>query len=200
MAETKQDIWNQAIEALEGGAHSVLELHCRAYLEHEPENFPARMLLAHAQLKMKRFCAASEILEGADPIDERSLVLWHRTAGDYYSERGDYEAAQDEYASALALVDHQTSDLVLDLVDAMIAQGDNENAVEAIDTFVDRQAREVELEDLELLIHARARALRNLGRYDEAAKAVGDALERSSAGFPAAEALAQELEQLRSLG
>ncbi|MCA9701390.1 MAG: tetratricopeptide repeat protein, partial [Myxococcales bacterium] len=98
MAESKQDIWNQAVDAFERGAYSLLELRSRAYLEVDPDYFPARMLLAHALLEMKRFDQAAALLEGADPEDERSLVLWHRTAGDYYKGRGDYEAAEDEYA------------------------------------------------------------------------------------------------------
>lgn len=193
MAQSKQEIWDRAVAAFEAGAHSVLEQHCRTYLDLDDENFPARMLLAHAQLKMKRFADAAELLENAEPVDERSLVLWHRTAGDYYRERGDFEAAEDEYTQALALVDEQTADLVLDLVEAMTAQGRNDEAVQAIDAFVARKTREADLDDRELLLHARARALRNLGRYDEALRSVGEAIEGSPASFPAAEALRAEL-------
>src|SRR5690606_30007931 len=139
MGESKKQIWAAAIEAFEDGSHAVLEQACRRFLALEPDNFPARMLLAHALLKMKRFADAASLLEGANPDDERAVVLWHRTAGDYYSERGDYEAAEDEYASALAVVERQTSDLVLDLVEARIDQGHNEAALRAINTFVERE-------------------------------------------------------------
>lgn len=191
MGESNKQIWAAAIEAFEDGAHAVLEQACRRFLELEPDNFPARMLLAHALLKMKRFADAADLLEGANPDDERAVVLWHRTAGDYYSERGDYEAAEDEYASALAVVDRQTSDLVLDLVEARIDQGHNEAALRAIDTFVEREAGPID--DVELLAFAKARALRNLGRHEEALVAAREAV--ASESFPAAAALIDELER-----
>ncbi len=191
MPESNKHIWAAAIEAFEDGSHAVLEQACRRLLELEPDNFPARMLLAHALLKMKRFAAAAELLEGANPDDERTVVLWHRTAGDYYSERGDYEAAEDEYASALAVADRQTSDLVLDLVEARLNQGHNEAALRAIDTFLEREPNPVD--DLELLVFAKARALRNLGRHAEALEFAGLAVATES--FPAAVALVDELER-----
>src|SRR5690606_32986584 len=156
MGESKKQIWTVAIEAFEDGAHAVLEQACRRFLEFDPDSFPARMLLAHALLKMKRFADAADLLEGANPNDERAVVLWHRTAGDYYCERGDYEAAEDEYASALAVVDEQTSDLVLDLVEARIDQGHNEAALRALETYVAREQEPID--DYELLAFAKARA------------------------------------------
>lgn len=191
MGESKKQIWAAAIEAFEDGSHAVLEQACRRFLELEPDNFPARMLLAHALLKMKRFAEAADLLEGANPDDERAVVLWHRTAGDYYSERGDYEAAEDEYASALAVVDRQSSDLVLDLVEARLDQGHNEAALRALETYVAREQGPIE--DYELLAFAKARALRNLGRYDDALVAAREAVETES--FPAALALVDELER-----
>jgi tetratricopeptide (TPR) repeat protein len=191
MSESKKQIWAAAIEAFEDGSHAVLEQACRRFLELEPDNFPARMLLAHALLKMKRFADAAELLEGANPDDERAVVLWHRTAGDYYSERGDYEAAEDEYASALAVVDRQTSDLVLDLVEARIDQGHNEAALRAIEVFLAREQGPIE--DCELLAFAKARALRNLGRHEEALVSAREAVTAES--FPAAVALLDELER-----
>lgn len=192
MAQRKQDIWDRAIEAFEQGAHSVLEHYSHLYLAADPDNFPARMLHAHGLLKMKRFGEAAEVLESANPQDEREVVLWHRTAGDYYAERGDYEAAEDEYASALALIDRQTSDLVLDLVDAMINQGNNEGAVAAVEAFASR--KDDDREDHELLAHAQAKALRNLGRFEEALTMARRALELCEVDFPAAEDLVEELE------
>jgi tetratricopeptide (TPR) repeat protein len=191
MEESKKQIWAAAIEAFEDGSHAVLEQVCRRFLELEPDNFPARMLLAHALLKMKRFAEAADLLEGANPDDERAVVLWHRTAGDYYSERGDYEAAEDEYASALSVVDRQTSDLVLDLVEARLDQGHNDAALRAIETFVAREQGPVD--DYELLAFAKARALRNLGRYEEALAAAREAVESES--FPAAVTLVEDLER-----
>lgn len=191
MGESKKQIWAAAIEAFEDGSHAVLEQACRRFLELEPDNFPARMLLAHSLLKMKRFAEAADLLEGANPDDERAVVLWHRTAGDYYSERGDYEAAEDEYASALAVVDRQSSDLVLDLVEARLDQGHNEAALRALETYVAREQGPIE--DYELLAFAKARALRNLGRYDDALIAAREAVETES--FPAAVALVDELER-----
>ncbi len=190
-SESKKQIWTAAIEAFEQGSHAVLEQACRRFLEFEPDNFPARMLLAHALLKMKRFADAADLLEGANPDDERAVVLWHRTAGDYYSERGDYEAAEDEYASALAVTERQTSDLVLDLVEARLDQGRSEAALQAIETFIEREPEPVE--DLELLAFAKARALRNLGRYAEALAAARASVEAEA--FPAAVALVDELER-----
>ena len=191
MGESKKQIWAAAIEAFEDGSPAVLEQACRRFLELEPDNFPARMLLAHALLKMKRFADAADLLEGANPDDERAVVLWHRTAGDYYSERGDYEAAEDEYASALAVVDRQTSDLVLDLVEARLDQGHNEAALRAVETFVARE--EGPIDDYELLAFAKARALRNLGRHDDALAAAREAAQAEP--FPAARALVDELER-----
>ena len=191
MGESNKQIWTAAIEAFEDGSHAVLEQACRRVLEIEPDNFPARMLLAHAMLKMKRFAEASALLEGANPDDERAVVLWHRTAGDYYSERGDYEAAEDEYASALSVADDPTSDLVLDLVEARLDQGESEAALRAIETFTTRASGSVE--DGELLAFAKARALRNLGRYPEALVAARETVEAAS--FPAAVALVQDLER-----
>jgi len=198
MGESKKQIWSAAIEAFEDGAHAVLEQACRRFIELDPDSFPARMLLAHALLKMKRFSEAADLLEGANPTDERAVVLWHRTAGDYYCERGDYEAAEDEYASALAVVDVQTSDLVLDLVEVRIDQGHNEAALRAIDTFLRRaetvgDPREL-VDDAELLAFAKARALRNLGRYPEALAFARDAAAVPD-GFPAAASLVDELER-----
>jgi tetratricopeptide (TPR) repeat protein len=199
MAETKQQLWSAAIEAFETGAFAVLELVCLRLLDQEPDNFAVRMLLAHALVKMKRFADASDLLEGANPGDERTVVLWHRTAGDYYAERGDHEAAEDEYATALALVDEQTSDLVLDLVEARINQGNNEAAVRAVDTFIARfeDEGEPELVDRELLAYAKARALRNLGRFEDALESAREAakLGGEAGGFEAGEALVDELER-----
>ncbi|NVB42280.1 hypothetical protein G6O69_30935 [Pseudenhygromyxa sp. WMMC2535] len=189
-----QEIWKQAVAAFERGAHSLLERRCRDYLEHAPDNFPARMLLAHALLKMKRFEASAELLEGADPEDERALVLWHRTAGDYYFERGDYEAAEDEYASALSLVEHQTSDLVLDLVDAMLGQGRSQAALDALDAFEAQLERTESDEDQELLVLAKARTLRNLGRYADSLELARQALALAGGELPEAESLLGELE------
>jgi tetratricopeptide (TPR) repeat protein len=196
MSESKKELWRTAIEAFEAGSHAVLELVCLRLLDQEPENFPVRMLLAHALVKMKRFADAAELLEGANPDDERTVVLWHRTAGDYYAERGDYQAAEDEYATALALVDAQTSDLVLDLVEARLNQGNAEAALRAVETFMGRFEGEV-LEDCELLAYAKARALRNLGRFEDALVAAREAavLGEDTGGFPAGEALIVELEQ-----
>jgi tetratricopeptide (TPR) repeat protein len=193
MSETTKELWSAAIEAFESGAHAVLEFVCRRLLEHEPDNFAVRMLLAHALLKMKRFTEAGELLEGANPDDERTIVLWHRTAGDFYTEKGDYEAAEDEYANALTLADAQTSDLVLDLVEARMNQGNNEAAVRAVDTFLARVAGEP-IEERELLAYARARALRNLGRFEEAIAAAREAA-RLGPDFDAPAALIAELEQ-----
>jgi tetratricopeptide (TPR) repeat protein len=196
MGESNKQIWAAAIEAFEDGSHAVLEQACRRFLELEPDNFPARMLLAHALLKMKRFTDAAALLEGANPDDERAVVLWHRTAGDYYSERGDYEAAEDEYASALAVADQQTSDLVLDLVEARLDQGHNEAALRAIETFIERERQRSAgqlIDDFELLAFAKARALRNLGRHEAALVAAREAVEFES--FPAAVALVDELER-----
>ncbi|PRP90840.1 hypothetical protein ENSA5_60900 [Enhygromyxa salina] len=196
MGATKTDLWNAGIKAFEDGNHAVLELVCRRLLDREPDNFPVRMLLAHALLKMKRFDDAGELLEGANPSDERTVVLWHRTAGDYYAERGHHQAAEDEYASALALADEQTSDLVLDLVEARISQGHNEAALRAVETFVGRH-EDGELDDGELLAFAKARALRNLGRFDEALVAAREAcgLGEAIGGFEAGDSLVRELEQ-----
>ncbi|KIG11777.1 hypothetical protein DB30_02540 [Enhygromyxa salina] len=196
MAATKKDLWSAAIEAFEDGSHAVLERVCRGLLEHEPENFPVRMLLAHALLKMKRFPEAGDLLEGANPSDERTLVLWHRTTGDYYVERGDHEAAEDEYASALAIADAMSSDLVLDLVEARINQGSHEAALRTIETFVARHEHEP-LDDRELLAFAKARVLRNLGRFDQALIAAREAegLGRELGGFPGCEALIADLER-----
>ena len=197
MGESKKQIWTIAIEAFEDGAHAVLEQACTRFLEFDPDSFPARMLLAHALLKMKRFTEAADLLEGANPNDERAVVLWHRTAGDYYCERGDYEAAEDEYASALAVVDEQTSDLVLDLVEVRIDQGHNEAALRAIDAFLGRRTEEGgegAEDDRELLAFAKARALRNLGRYSEALTVAREAATLAD-GFPAAAALVDELER-----
>lgn len=191
MGESNKQIWAAAIQAFEDGAHAVLEQACRRFLELEPDSFPARMLLAHALLKMKRFADAAELLEGANPDDERAVVLWHRTAGDYYSERGDYEAAEDEYASALAVVERQTSDLVLDLVEARLDQGHNEAALRAIETFIAREQEPID--DYELLVFAKARALRNLGRHVEALDAAREVAKIDP--FPAAVALVDELER-----
>lgn len=196
MAASKKDLWSAAIEAFEDGSHAVLERVCRALLEHEPENFPVRMLLAHALLKMKCFPEAGDLLEGANPSDERTLVLWHRTTGDYYVERGDHEAAEDEYASALAIADSMSSDLVLDLVEARIDQGSHEAALRTIETFVARHEHEP-LDDRELLAFAKARVLRNLGRFDQALVAAREAegLGKELGGFPGCEALISDLEQ-----
>lgn len=196
MAASNKDLWSAAIEAFDDGSHAVLEWVCRALLEQEPENFPVRMLLAHALLKMKCFDEASDLLEGANPSDERTLVLWHRTTGDYYLERGDHEAAEDEYASALAIADAMSSDLVLDLVEARINQGNNQDALLTIETFVARQQDEP-LDDRELLAFAKARVLRNLGRFEAALVAAHEALGLGEelGGFPACEALIADLEQ-----
>lgn len=208
MAERKQQLWSAAIAAFEAGNHAVLEFVCLRLLDREPENFPVRMLLAHALVKMKRFADASELLEGANPSDERTVVLWHRTAGDYYAERGDHEAAEDEYATALAIADTPTSDLVLDLVEARINQGSSEAALRAVETFEERHEPGA-LEDRELLAYAKARALRNLGRFEDALDAAREAVELAgqlaadsdggaddeSGEFQAGEALIAELEQ-----
>jgi tetratricopeptide (TPR) repeat protein len=193
MAEINKELWSAAIEAFEGGAHGVLEFVCLRLLEREPDNFAVRMLLAHALLKMKRFSEASELLEGADPDDERTIVLWHRTAGDYYAERGDYEAAEDEYATALALSDNQPSDLVLDLVETRLQQGNNEAALKAVNAYVAHRPSS-EQDDRELLAYAKARALRNLGRFEDALVAAREAATLAD-GFEAGESLVNELEQ-----
>jgi tetratricopeptide (TPR) repeat protein len=193
MAEINKELWRAAIEAFEGGAHSVLEFVCLRLLEREPDNFAVRMLLAHALLKMKRFTEASALLEGADPDDERTIVLWHRTAGDYYAERGDHEAAEDEYATALALSEVQPSDLVLDLVETRLQQGNNEAALRAVDAFVTHRPAG-ELDDSELLAYAKARALRNLGRFEEALVSAREAATLAD-GFEAGTNLVDELEQ-----
>jgi tetratricopeptide (TPR) repeat protein len=193
MAEINKELWRAAIEAFEGGAHSVLEFVCLRLLDREPDNFAVRMLLAHALLKMKRFSEASELLEGADPDDERTIVLWHRTAGDYYAERGDFEAAEDEYATALALSDNQPADLVLDLVETRLQQGNNEAALRAVEAYVGHRPP-AELDDRELLAYAKARALRNLGRFEPALVAAREAASLAE-GFEAAVTLVDELEQ-----
>lgn len=193
MSEINKELWRAAIEAFEGGAHAVLEFVCLRLLEREPDNFAVRMLLAHALLKMKRFGEASELLEGANPDDERTIVLWHRTAGDYYAERGDYESAEDEYATALALSDHQPSDLVLDLVETRLSQGNNEAALRAVDAYVTHRPS-TEQDDRELLAYAKARALRNLGRFEDALVAAREAATLAE-GFEAGQSLVEELEQ-----
>lgn len=193
MAEINKELWSAAIEAFEGGAHGVLEFVCLRLLEREPDNFAVRMLLAHALLKMKRFSEASELLEGANPDDERTIVLWHRTAGDYYAERGDYEAAEDEYATALALSDNQPSDLVLDLVETRLQQGNNEAALKAVNAYVTHRPSS-EQDDRELLAYAKARALRNLGRFEDALVAAREAATLAD-GFEAGQSLVDELEQ-----
>jgi tetratricopeptide (TPR) repeat protein len=153
------------------------------------------MLLAHALVEMKRFAEASELLEGANPDDERTIVLWHRTAGDYYAGRGDYEAAEDEYATALALSDIQPSDLVLDLVETRLQQGNNEAALRAVDAFVTHRPQpSSEQDDRELLAFAKARALRNLGRHEEALVSAREAASWAE-GFEAGQSLVEELEQ-----
>jgi tetratricopeptide (TPR) repeat protein len=196
MGESNKHIWAAAIQAYEAGSHAVLEQACRRMLELEPDHFPGRMLLAHALLKMKRFAEAGDLLESADPEDERTVVLWHRTAGDYYRERGDFEAAEDEYASALAVAEDQTSDLVLDLVEARLDQGHNEAALRAIETFVERRRTENGAgDDHELLAFAKARSLRNLGRYRDALAAAREALEIAGEPFPDAAALVEDLER-----
>ena len=186
----KKEIWSAIAQALEQSAHAVLELECQRYLELDPNSFPVRMLLAHARVKMKRFGEAADLIEGANPTNEREVVLWHRTAGDYYAERGDYEAAEDEYASALALVDEQTADLVLDLVNAMINQGRSGHAIRAIDTYV---AYHEDQEGRELLAYAKACALRNIGEYQDALSAAREAA--SLEGFASADSLIDELER-----
>lgn len=191
MGDSKREIWERAVAAFEQGAHALLEGLCRDYLDLDAGSFPIRMLLAHALVKMKRFAEAAELLEAANPSDERSVILWHRTAGDYYGERGDYEAAEDEYASALALADEPTTDLVLDLVDAMVNQGKAAAAVAAVDAFL--TGRE-SVEDGDLLAFARARALRNLGRYREARAAVTE-LGEVGVDFADARTLIAELDQ-----
>jgi tetratricopeptide (TPR) repeat protein len=193
MADINKELWHAAVEAFESGAHAVLEFVCLRLLEREPDNFPVRMLLAHALLEMKRFSEASELLEGANPDDERTIVLWHRTAGDYYAGRGDYEAAEDEYATALALSDNQPSDLVLDLVETRLAQGNNEAALRAVDAFVAHRPSG-EQDDRELLAYAKARALRNLGRFEDALVAAREAATLAD-GFEAGQSLVEELEQ-----
>lgn len=193
MAEINQELWHSAVEAFENGAHGVLEFVCLRLLEREPDNFAVRMLLAHALLKMKRFSDAAALLEGANPDDERTIVLWHRTAGDYYAERGDYEAAEDEYATALALSDNQPSDLVLDLIETRIQQGNNEAALKAVEAFVTHRTPG-ELDDRELLAYAKARALRNLGRFEDALVAAREAATLAE-GFEDGVALVRELEQ-----
>lgn len=197
MAEINKELWSSAVEAFETGAHAVLELVCLRLLELEPEHFAARMLLAHALLKMKRFAEASALLEGANPDDERTVVLWHRTAGDYYAERGDYEAAEDEYATALALSETQPSDLVLDLVETRLQQGNNEAALKAVEAFVGRRSL-AEIDDRELLAYAKARALRNLGRFEDALVAAREAATLAD-GFEAGAMLVRELEQRLAL-
>lgn len=194
---SKQDIWIAAIGAFEAGHHALLEHLCAHLLELEPANFPVRMLRAHAQLKMKRFDDAGRLLEGANPDNEREVVLWHRTAGDYYAERGDHEAAEDEYASALAIAEFATSDLVLDLVEAQLAQGNSEAALRSISVFLGGQPDGSEIEDVELLAFAEARALRGLGRFEEALDAAKRAasLADKVGGFPDGEALVADLEQ-----
>lgn len=196
MSEINKELWRAAIEAFEGGAHAVLEFVCLRLLEREPDNFAVRMLLAHALLKMKRFTEASELLEGANPDDERTIVLWHRTAGDYYAERGDYESAEDEYATALALSDNQPSDLVLDLVETRLSQGNNEAALRAVEAYVTHRPSQpsTEQSDSELLAYAKARALRNLGRFEDALVAAREAATLAE-GFEAGESLVEELEQ-----
>lgn len=195
MAASKQETWTAAIEAFEAGHHALLERLCAHLLELEPGNFPVRMLRAHSLLKMKRFDDAGVLLEGANPIDEREVVLWHRTAGDYYAERGDYEAAEDEYSSALAIAEQATSDLVLDLVEAQLSQGNSESALRSIQVFMSGQ--DGELDDSELLAFAEARALRNLGRLHEALEAAKRAasLAEKVGGFPDGELLVRDLEQ-----
>lgn len=193
MSEINKELWRAAIEAFEGGAHAVLEFVCLRLLEREPDNFAVRMLLAHALLKMKRFAEASELLEGANPDDERTIVLWHRTAGDYYAERGDYESAEDEYATALALSDTQPSDLVLDLVETRLSQGNNEAALRAVEAYVTHRPA-TEQDDRELLAYAKARALRNLGRFEDALVAAREAATLAE-GFEAGQSLVEELEQ-----
>lgn len=188
MEASKDKLWTAAVEAFEAGHNAVLALLCARLLEHEPGNFTVRMLRAHALVKMKRFDDASELLEGANPDDERKVVLWHRTAGDYYAERGDHQAAEDEYASALALADEATSDLVLDLVEAQLNQGNGEAALRSIESYLGGMAEDID--ERELLAYAEARALRNLGRVDEALDAAGRA---GTFGEP----LVAELEQLR---
>lgn len=194
--ELNKELWSAAIEAFEGGAHGVLEFVCLRLLEREPDNFAVRMLLAHALLKMKRFPEASELLEGANPDDERTIVLWHRTAGDYYAERGDYEAAEDEYATALALSENQPSDLVLDLVETRLAQGNNEAALRGVEQYVAHRVGRAsgEQDDRELLAYAKARALRNLGRFEEALVAAREAATLAD-GFEAGQSLVEEIEQ-----
>lgn len=200
MAETNKELWSTAIDAFETGAPAVLELVCRRLLERDPDNFPVRMLLAHALFKMKRFADARELLEGANPDDERTLVLWHRTAGDFYAERGDYEAAEDEYSTALTLADGPLSDLVLDLVEARLAQGRNAEALQAIETFIGGSS-DARIDDRELLAYARGRALRNLGRFEDALAAAREAIGLGGeAAFEAGEALVAELEQRLALG
>lgn len=205
MAETNKELWSTAIDAFETGAPAVLELVCRRLLERDPDNFPVRMLLAHALFKMKRFADARELLEGANPDDERTLVLWHRTAGDFYAERGDYEAAEDEYSTALTLADGPLSDLVLDLVEARLAQGHNAEALQAIETFMGGTADrggsgDARIDDRELLAYARARALRNLGRFEDALAAAREAVGLGGeAAFEAGDALVAELEQRLAL-
>jgi tetratricopeptide (TPR) repeat protein len=193
--ELNKELWRAAIQAFEGGAHAVLEFVCLRLLEREPDNFAVRMLLAHALVEMKRFSEASELLEGANPDDERTIVLWHRTAGDYYAGRGDYEAAEDEYATALALSDNQPSDLVLDLVETRLQQGNNEAALRAVDAFVSHRLQPPsEQDDRELLAFAKARALRNLGRHEEALVSAREAASLAD-GFEAGQSLVEELEQ-----
>ncbi|EDM75543.1 hypothetical protein PPSIR1_13580 [Plesiocystis pacifica SIR-1] len=189
---TKQDIWKQAIAAFEDSDHAALEFHCQRFLEVEPYSFLGRMLLVQAKLALKRFDDAAELLEGADPEEERALVLWHRTAGDYYSARGDYEAADDEYASALSLAERQTADLVLDLAEARINQGHGAQAIHAIDTY--EAHHKLEDDDHELLVFAKARALVSLGRYAEALACAREALQLSSVDFPSARELIGQLE------
>jgi tetratricopeptide (TPR) repeat protein len=191
--ELNKELWSTAIQAFESGAHGVLEFVCLRLLEREPDNFAVRMLLAHALLKMKRFSEASELLEGANPDDERTIVLWHRTAGDYYAERGDYEAAEDEYSMALALSENQPSDLVLDLVETRLAQGNNEAALRGVDAFVAHRISS-DQDDRELLAYAKARALRNLGRFEPALVSAREAASLAD-GFEAAQSLVEELEQ-----
>ena len=198
MSASKKDLWSAAIDAFETGHHARLDLLCQHLLLLEPGNFPVRMLRAHALLKMKRFADAGSLLEGANPDDERKVVLWHRTAGDYYAERGDYEAAEDEYASALAIADVATSDLVLDMVEAQLNQGNSEGALRSVLSFMSGQGEGEVPDDQELLAFAEARALRNLGQTGAALEAAkrAAALGEKAGGFPDGEALVLDLAQV----
>ena len=116
----------------ERGPTGVLAVYARRPRTWRPEEIDALLALAanasaalaNAELysrvsveKERSGAILANVADGIVALDrERKVVLWHRTAGDYYAERGDFEAAEDEYASALAIADVATSDLVLDMV------------------------------------------------------------------------------------